>query len=454
MLKRIKERPAHFLFLSFLIGLIFGLNLTVVRSAEEPAHKYLDYFHQVYQTLRTEYVEEPDTKQLFFGAIRGMIASLDDSFSRFLDDSAFDELKEVTTGQFVGVGIEITIQDEEIVVISPIDDSPAMRAGIHSGDVIVKVDNVEAKGKNIQEIVKVIKGKPKSKVTLQIRREGFKEPIDFELERSPIKIKNVDFSMISGTSTGYVKIKSFGSETLNDVTTALKSLQKDGANKFIVDLRYNPGGLLTAAVELSDLFLEKGKVVVSTKGRNETEAERIFKSENAFFYAGELIVLVNKGSASASEIFAGAMRDNKRGKLVGEKTFGKGSVQKTFQLDDNVGVAITVAKYYTPSGDMIHKKGIVPDYIVEQEKITPEDIEAIKTISSKKLVEKYPIPKEYNEETKTAFKAYLLNNDIKISGRVADSLLKEHSWINKKRPVYDIEFDVQLARAIELLGNK
>lgn len=454
MLKKIKERSAYFLFLSFLVGLILGLNLTVVRSAEEPAHRYLDYFHQVYQTLRTEYVEEPDTKELFYGAIQGMITSLDDPFSRFLDDSAFDELKEVTTGQFVGVGIEVTVQDGEIVVITPIDDSPAMRAGVHSGDVIVKVDNIEIKGKNLQDIVKLIKGKPKSKVLLQVRREGFNDFIDFELERSPIKIKNVDFAMIDGTTIGYIKIKSFGSDTGKDVAAALKALQKNSADRYIVDLRYNPGGLLTAAVELSDLFLEKGKVIVSTRGRKGGEEENIYKADSIPVCTGELIVLVNKGSASASEIFAGAVRDNKRGKLLGEKTFGKGSVQKTFQLDDNIGVAITVARYYTPSGDMIHKKGIMPDYAVEQEKITPEDLASIKIINTKKLIEKYSDAKEYNDETKAAFREYLAKNDIKISGRVANSLLKDHLWAHKKRPVYDMEFDDQLVNAVTKLNKK
>ncbi|MDR3238343.1 MAG: S41 family peptidase [Spirochaetia bacterium] len=455
MFKKIKERPVHFLFLSFAVGLILGINMSFVSSAEEPAHKYLDYFHQVYQTLRGEYVEEVDTKKLFYGAIQGMIAALDDPFSRFLDEKAYDELKEVTTGRFVGVGIEITVQDGNIIVISPIDDSPAMKAGIISGDIITTVDGSEIKGKNLPDIVNMIKGKPKSKVALRVKREGFAEPIDFELERLPIKIRNVDYSMISGTDIGYLKIKNFDSKTAQDTSDAIKSLKKEGAAKYIVDLRYNPGGLLTSAVELSGLFIDKGKVIVSTRGRAGVENERVFTSENQPLSTDELIVLVNKGSASASEIFAGAIHDNKRGKLLGEKTFGKGSVQKTYQLDENIGIAVTIAKYYTPSGEMIHKKGIMPDYVIEQEKITPKDLEAIKNINTNKLMDKFAgTAKEYNDDAKKAFYEYLKNNNIDISQRTADSLLKERLLIYKKRPAYDLEFDRQLAGAVDILKKQ
>ena len=456
MLKRIRERPLHFLLLAFLVGLILGLNMTFVSSTEEPAHKYLDYFHQVYQTLRVEYVEKPDTKKLFYGAIEGMITSLDDPFSRFLDENALNDLTEITAGQFVGVGIEVTIQDEKIVVISPIEDSPAMKSGIQSGDVITMIDQTDTKGKNLSEIVKMIRGKPKSKVLLRIRRAGFAELLDFELERLPIKIKNVDSSMIASTNIGYLKIKNFDTKTAQDTADALKSLRKEGAVKYIIDLRHNPGGLLTSAIELSGLFLDKGKVIVLTRGRDGVENQRTFTSENAPVTTNELIVLVNKGSASASEIFAGAIRDNKRGKLLGEKTFGKGSVQKTYQLDDNIGVAITVARYFAPSGEMIHKKGITPDYLIEQEKLTPQDIEAIRNINRDKLTEKFVGSgkeyKEYNDETKKAFRAFLKDNKIEISSRAADSLLKERLSIYKKRPVYDLEFDNQLAGAVKMLN--
>jgi carboxyl-terminal processing protease len=453
MLSKIKERPLHFLFLSFIVGLVLGLNLTFMASAQEAAHKYLDYFHQVYQTLRTEYVEERDSKSLFYGAIQGMIASMDDPFSRFLDEKSYDELKEMTTGQFVGIGVEITIQDDEIVVISPIDDSPAMRAGVKAGDVIVQVDDMVVKGKKLAEIVNLIKGKPKSKVSLHVKREGFDGLLNFDMDRAPIKIKSVDYSMIAGNGIGYIKVKNFGSETANDVAAALKSMKKEGAKKFIVDLRYNPGGLLNAAVEMSGLFLEKGKVIVSTRGRQGKGNDRVYSVENnPLSISDELVVLVNKGSASASEIFAGAIRDNRRGRLLGEKTFGKGSVQKTFQLDENVGVAITIAKYYTPSGEMIHRKGIMPDIVVEQDRMSKEDRDAMKVINRDKLVEKYGHNvKDYSEQTRQAFREYLNKTNAAVSDRLSDMLLKDNMYRHQKRPVYDLEFDDQLVSAIDLL---
>lgn len=455
MLKKIKERPVYFLSLAFFAGLVLGLNLTLVHSAEEPAHKYLDYFHKSYQLIREEYVDLPDTKNLFFGAIKGMTEALDDPFSRFLDENAYDELKEVTSGQFVGVGIEVTIQDEEILIISPIDDSPAMKAGIHSGDIIVKIDNTEVKGRNLTQVVNLIKGRPKTKVTLQVKRDGFEQLLDFELERTAIKIKNVDYALIEGSNIGYMKIKNFDSKTAGDTAEAVRYLKQAGAEKFIVDLRYNPGGLLSSAVELSDLFIEKGKIIVSTKGRSGKEDEQIFYSDSDPLVSEELVVLVNKGSASASEIFAGAIRDNKRGKLLGEKTFGKGSVQKTFQLDDNIGMAVTVAKYYTPSGEMIHKKGIAPDYAVEQYMMTPQDVEAVKLIRKDNLLDefgrKYKEFKEYDEASKFAFRQYLKEREIIVSDEAADGLLKEYLYANKKRPIYDLELDRQLAAAANIL---
>jgi carboxyl-terminal processing protease len=436
------------------VGLVLGLKPYNHGFGQEAAHKYLDYFHQVYQTLRTEYVEEQDSKSLFYGAIQGMIASLDDPFSRFLDEKSYDELKEMTTGPFVGIGVEITIQDDEIVVISPIDDSPAMRAGVKAGDVIVQVDDMVVKGKKLAEIVNLIKGKPKSKVSLHVKREGFDGLLNFDMDRAPIKIKSVDYSLIAGKGIGYIKVKNFGSETANDVAEALKSLKKEAAKKFIVDLRYNPGGLLNAAVEMSGLFLDKGKVIVSTRGRQGKGNDRVYTSENNPLSSDELVVLVNRGSASASEIFAGAIRDNKRGKLLGEKTFGKGSVQKTFQLDENVGVAITIAKYYTPSGEMIHKKGIMPDIVVEQDKMSKEDRDAMNVINRDKLVEKYGHnAKDYSDQNRQAFRDYLKKNNVAVSDRLSDMLLKDNIYRYQKRPVYDLEFDDQLVSAIDLLNK-
>ncbi len=455
MAKKLKERAVHVAIIAFLCGLFAGIQFSFLASAQEPSHKYLDYFHQVYQIIRSEYVDESSPKDLFFGAIKGMINSLDDPFSRFLDEKSYGELKEMTTGKFVGVGVEITIKDDEIVVITPIEDSPAMKAGIQTGDVIVKVDGKPIKNLKLDDVIGMIKGLPKTHVTLSVRRHGFKDFIDFEMERGPIKIKSVEFGIIKENSIGYLRIKNFGSETSGDVIKALKSFNAAKVDKVIIDLRNNPGGLLSSSIEIAELFLEKGKVIVSTRGREGAEKEKVYRAENKPIYTGRLMVLVNNGSASASEILAGAIRDNKRGKLVGLKTFGKGSVQKSFNLGDEIGVAITVARYYTPSGETIHKKGIMPDQVVEIEQLSQGDWQSIRDIEKKKLVEQF-LKKEavYNEATKKTFRDFIKSHGITLSVHAADFALKNGIYRYKKRPLYDLEFDNQLVESVKRLTAK
>ena len=454
MIKKIKERKSHFLILAFLCGLFLGMNFSFIASANEPVYRYLDYFHRVYQLIKTDYVDVPDNKKMFYGAIQGMIKSLGDPFTRFLDNKSYSALMEMTTGKFVGVGIVITIRDGEVIVISPIDGSPAMDAGIISGDIIKKVNTTFIKNKKLSEIVKMIKGLPKTNVKLYVRRAGYDELIEFEIERKSIKIQSVKFGIIKEKNVGYIKIKNFGSDTTKDTTKAIKFFNSKGIDKLIVDLRYNPGGLLQASVNISDLFLKKGEIIVSTRGRKGTGRERIFKSVNDPLYKGKLILLVNNGSASASEILSGAIRDNKRGKLLGIKTFGKGSVQKTFNLDKNIGIALTIAKYYTPSGEMIHKKGINPDYKVESEKISAADLKSLKSINKKRLIDKFVEKhKVYNDETKTNFSGYLKNNGFKLSERTKNFVLKRRINRFKKQAVYDLEFDSQLVSSLKKINE-
>ncbi len=450
MFKNFSRRKTHFIILAFLCGLFIGANFSFVATASEPAHKFLDYFHRVYQLIRTDYVDETDNKKIFYGAIKGMIKSLDDPFSRFLDEKSFNDLREMTTGKYVGVGIVITIRDDDIVVISPIDDSPAGEAGILAGDVITRVNGTPLKGKKLSEVVKLIKGLPGSKVKLTVRRSGFDEAMEYEIERKPIKIKSVASATMKDKNIGYIKIKSFGSDTTGDVSRALKKFNREGIEKLIIDLRFNPGGLLQAAVDISDLFLEKGKTIVTTRGRPGSHREEEFKSLNDPVFTGKVIVLVNHGSASASEILSGAIRDNNRGRLLGVKTFGKGSVQKTYNLDKKVGVAITIAKYYTPSGKMIHKKGIVPDFIVESTKMSKEDSQALKKINRDKLLAQFVTGNmSYNEENRNKFTEFLKKKGIHLGRKTADFVLKSRINRFKKESVYDLEFDVQLNSAIE-----
>ncbi len=448
MLKKIKERNFHFLLFAFLFGLFIGVNFSFSAKAGESTHKYLDYFHQVYQIISSEYVDGANNKDLFYGAIQGMIKSLNDPFSRFLDEDSYGELNEMTTGKFVGVGVEISIRDGEVVVITPIEDSPAMRAGIKAGDIIFKVNKQVIKDMKIEEIINLIKGLPGSTVKLYVRRDGVDDILSFDVERAPIKLKSVEYGVIKEYNIGYIRIKNFGSDTAKDVNDGIRFFNKSGIDKVIVDLRYNPGGLLTAAVSLSEIFLKKGQVVVSTKGKEGTGNENMFKVENDPIYSGNVIVLVNKGSASASEIFAGAIRDNKRGILVGEKTFGKGSVQKTFNLDKNIGVAVTVAKYYTPAGELIHKKGIMPDFEVPEEKLQKDEIDSLKKIDADKSADAFfKKDMQFNETTRADFKKYIAGKNIKISDRAADIFLKNKIGQYRKKDLYDLEFDNQLSFA-------
>ncbi len=457
MFKKTAERKLHLFIFTFLLGLFLGINTSFRLSAGVPAHTYLDYFHQVYQLINSEYVDTISPKDIFYGAIRGMVQSLKDPFSRFLDEEAFSELKEETTGKFVGVGVEITTRNGEIVVISPIEDTPAMRAGIKAGDIISKINDTRIKDKNLSDIVKLIRGIPNTKVTLTIVREGYDEPLTFDIERAPIRVETVSHDIIKSPdrTIGYIRLKVFSSDTSREIEKVLNEFNKKGIDHLLMDLRWNPGGLLDKAVSISELFLEKGKIIVSTRGREGTGNVREYSSKRDPLYRGKVILLVNKGSASASEIVAAALRDNKRCILVGEKTFGKGSVQKFYNLDDSTGVSLTIAKYYTPSGASIHGKGISPDVVSAAYDFPEKEKKDISIIIKKKLAESFVKDhKEYNEQNKKAFISYLNQNRINISNTSAHYLLKNEVFRYMKKPLYDMEFDTQLRKAIEIFNAR
>ncbi len=455
MFKKIKERVFHFSILTFFAGLFLGINLSFNLSATEPAHKYLDYFHHVFQYIQTDYVDTINTKDIFYGAIKGMIHALNDPFSRFLNENDFAELKEDTTGEFVGVGIEISVKDGEVIVVSPIEDTPAMRAGIKAGDIIYKVNDTIVKNKSLADIIKLIRGMTNTKVKLLVKREGFDGFLDFDMERAPIKTKSVKYDVISGTEIGYIKIKMFSADTPRETEDAIKSLSSKGIKKIILDLRWNPGGLLDGAIKIAELFLDKDKTIVTTKGREGSGNVKESKSMLEPVYKDKLILLVNRGSASASEILAGAIRDNHRGKLVGEKTFGKGSIQKLFQLSDKIGVTLTVAKYYTPSGLSIHGIGIKPDIPVEADIIPVTDRKNVNQIIRDKITEKYvKSHKVYDTASKTHFLEYLKGKNLSLSDKTAFFLLKNEINKYSKPAPYDLEFDTQLQKAIQIINAK
>jgi carboxyl-terminal processing protease len=455
MQKNIKERKLHLLVLAFALGLFLGINASFLLSASEPAHAYLDSFHQLYQYILTYYVDPPKTKDVFYGAMKGMITSLNDPFSRFLDEDSYAELKEDTSGEFVGVGIEITVKDGEIIVISPIEDTPAMKAGIKAGDVIYKVNDTAVKNKNLPDIIKLIRGLPHSKVKLNVRREGFDTPLEFEIERAPIKTRSVSYDIIKGHGCGYLKIKIFSAETARETEKALTFFKENNIDRIIIDLRWNPGGLLDGAIKIADFFLDKGKTIVTTKGREGAGTAKASLAMNDPIYTGKIVILVNKGSASASEILSGAIRDNDRGRLIGEKTFGKGSIQKLLNLTDTTGVTLTVAKYYTPSGASIHGKGISPDIVIQAESVPEGDRKNMNVIVRDKVVEKYVKEnREYNSENRAKFIAHLKEKGLAVSEKTANYIFKTEVSRYSKQSLYDLEFDTQLNRAIEAVNEK
>ncbi|HHN65455.1 MAG TPA: S41 family peptidase [Nitrospirae bacterium] len=338
-----------------------------IADADSSDYEQLKLFTEVLDIVQKNYVEEVKTKDLIYGAIRGMMRSLD-PHSGFMPPEAYKEMKIDTTGEFGGLGIQIAIKDGVLTVIAPIEDTPAWRAGLKAGDRIIKVDGEPTKDMSLFEAVNKMRGPKGTKVTLTIYRKGWKETKDFTIVRDIIKLKSVKYKLIDDR-IGYVKIKQFQQNTAADLEKALKDLDKKGIDSLILDLRNNPGGLLSSAIDVADQFLPPGKLVVYIKGRSGEKTEYRTRGKRKH-YNWSVIVLVNQGSASASEIVAGALKDWKRGVILGVTTFGKGSVQSVIPLSDGSGLRITTAKYYTPKGISIQNTGIEPDIVVE---LKPKD---------------------------------------------------------------------------------
>jgi carboxyl-terminal processing protease len=453
MKKFLLSKSVHVGLIIFLVGFFLGINFNASSAAEDSAFKYLDFFHFVYQTIKSDYVEGSSPKTLLEGGMRGMLQSLDDPYSRFLDEAEYAEFKEEVTGKFIGIGVEISAKDGEIVVVSPIDDTPAKKAGIRSGDVIVKIDDFFTKGKQVSDIIKKIKGIPESKVKILVRREGIPELLEFSVKRQPITVSSVKYGVMKETpAVGYLHITHFYAETAVDTEKALKELNNKKIKKLVLDLRDNPGGDMEAAIRMANLFLEPGKVIVSTRGREGSGINEEHKSETKPVYTGELLVLVNGGSASASEILSGALRDNKRGKLIGQKTFGKALVQRVIDIDNGkTGFTLTIRKYYTPSGEMIHKKGIIPDLVLDGNSIPENDRKNLGRAFNDKLFEDFAkTHADYSDANCALLTAYLKDKNAPLSAKVSAYFYKQELYKFKPTPLYDLEFDAELNKAIEL----
>lgn len=323
----------------------------------------VELFADAVSVLRNEYVDEVDSKKLIYGAMKGMLGSLDD-YSQFMEPDEYNEIRVETKGEFGGVGIEISLKDGVLTVITPMVDTPAEKAGVKAGDKIVKIDGKITKNITLNDSVKQMRGKPGTTVVLTVWRDGLTNILDIPIKRDIIKIHSIKKAELIEGKTGYIKLVEFQENTPRDLDEALKKLKAAGMDSLILDLRNNPGGLLDGAVDVAERFLGKDKTIVSIKARSADQSS-VFKSSGKITPIDiPLIVIVNEGSASASEIVAGAIKDNKRGIVLGAKTFGKASVQTVIPLKDGSALRITTAYYLTPNGTLIKGEGITPDVVV------------------------------------------------------------------------------------------
>jgi carboxyl-terminal processing protease len=361
-----------FLTAAVLAVLTLSLGGTSASKGADPSATYeqLKLFTDVLAIIQNQYVDETEPREVIYGAIRGMLRSLD-PHSAFLDPESYREMQVETSGSFGGLGIEITIRDDQLTVVAPIEGTPAHRAGVQPGDKIVKIEGLVTKDMSLVDAVKKMRGPKGTKVTITILREGSKELQDVTVTREIIQVQSIKSQEIE-PGLGYVRIRQFQERTARDLEAGLEKLEKSGRFAgLVLDLRNNPGGLLSSAVEVSEKFLGDGKLVVYTEGRVRNQNMRFVAHARHAITEVPLVVLVNQGSASASEIVAGAIQDHGRGVVLGTQTFGKGSVQTIIQLADGSGLRLTTAKYFTPKGRSIHGKGIAPDIVIELPKEDP-----------------------------------------------------------------------------------
>lgn len=365
---------------------------SVSKSVSESASTSVDLplseirlFTDIYARIKKEYVEEVDDKQLIDGAIRGMMSSLD-PHSVFLSADEFEELQIGTSGEFGGLGIEVGMENGVVRVIAPIEDTPADKAGVEAGDLIIQLDDTQVKGLTLNEAVKLMRGRRGTDILLTIVREGENVPLEITVRRDVIKVKSVR-SRILEAGYGYLRISSFQSKTTRNVINAVQRLKNSDPDLqgLILDLRNNPGGVLTGAVGVSDLFLKDGKLIVYTKGRGSDGSLKYTASTPDLTAGLPVIILINEGSASASEIVAGALQDHERAVIMGKKSFGKGSVQTVLPLQDDNGIKLTTSRYYTPNGRSIQAEGIKPDILVETEIAEGEEDKSFKFVRESDL---------------------------------------------------------------------
>ena len=341
------------------------LFLEQVNSAEIDIYKKIDLFGEVLEKINKNYVDEINQSKSMDSAINGLLQSLD-PYSAYMSPEIFEEMQTETSGEFGGLGIEVGMEAGVVKVISPIDDTPASKAGIKAGDYIVKINNIQVQGKSLTEAVDLMRGLVGSSIELTVRRRGVKKALTFNITREIIEVKSVKSDLLDN-NIGYIRLTSFNDNSSQQIKKQIKKLKKNkNLNAFILDLRNNPGGLLSQAIKISDFFLEDGEIV-STKSRKKSENRKWFAKKGDIIDGKTLLVLINYGSASASEIVAGALKDHKRAIILGESSYGKGSVQSIIPLKNKGAIRLTVAKYYLPSGKSISEVGVKPDIEVSEE---------------------------------------------------------------------------------------
>jgi len=342
--------------------LLFSLIISfskVCAANEDDIYKKIDLFSEVLDKINKEYVEEVNQSEAMDAAINGVLQSLD-PYSAYMSPESFQNMQTETSGEFGGLGIEVGMEHGVVKVISPIDNSPASQVGVKAGDYIVKIDDIQVQGKSLTEAVELMRGPVGTDIEITVRRRGEKKALTFIITRDIIKVASVK-SKIIDDKTGYLRLTSFNENSSNQIKDKIKKFNKNGkVENYILDLRNNPGGLLSQAIKISDFFLDNGEIV-STKGKKKYENKKWFAKKGDILNKNTMIVLINYGSASASEIVAGALQDHKRAILVGESTYGKGSVQSIIPLKNNGAIRLTVSKYYLPSGKSISEVGVTPD---------------------------------------------------------------------------------------------
>jgi len=411
-----------------LAGILIGQQMV---QARPDTYEELKSFTQALEIVKRNYVENPDNRELIQGAIRGMIAGLD-PHSSYMTDRQFKEMNMDIKGEFMGVGIQIGIKNQQLTVIAPIEDTPGFRAGLAAGDKILKINDEWTKDMSIEQAVDKMRGLKGTPVRLMIFREGWDKPKEFKIIRDVIKVQSVKSKMLDD-SIGYVKIIQFQGQTADELEAALKKNEAKGMKKLVLDLRNDPGGLLDASVDVSSKFLPKDTLVVYLQGRLKTERKDFLTTGTETPRDYPIVVLVNTGSASASEIVSGALQDSKRALIIGTQTFGKGSVQTVFPLEGGGGIRLTTAKYYTPSGRSIQNVGITPDIEVKLPTVKePKDGEPVHMVVREKDLDRH------------------LKNETMKEDKKKEPPVSEEDFTMEVMPK-DEKDDVQIQKAIEIL---